>query len=217
VHEAQLTQVRLYQGRGEEVTGPPGSLGPPDPPGRAAAAGARTPVGRAALAAAYCWLGRRAEAAAVIEQEASRGFEEIGWDQARTTSLALYADAASQAGRPAAAEALYRLLEPWQDHVIWNGAVGYGFCRVYLGLLAATLGWEHQADEHLAIACEFHETKDMPLWAARSHLGWAESLLRRGETHRAGREAARALELAREHGYLAFEPRATAIAASGHD
>lgn len=204
VHGSQVTQIRIYQGRGDEVIRPLRQAITTNP---------RLPAGRAALAAGYCWLGRPAEAAAILDEAAKDGFDEMSWDQVRMVALALYADAASQAGVPHAAEMLYRLLEPWTDQVIWNGVVGYGLCRTYLGLLAATLGWDQRADEHLAIACEFHETKDMPLWAARSHLGWAENLARRGEAQRAHSEAARALELAAEHGYTAFEPRASAIVA----
>ena len=52
------------------------------------------------------------------------------------------------------------------------------------------------------------------LWEARSELGWAEALADRGELERAREHAARALELACEHGYGAFEPRAAAVLAA---
>ena len=55
----------------------------------------------------------------------------------------------------------------------------------------------------------------MPLWAARSHLGWAEALVTRGERARAQQEAACALELCRKHGYATFEARAAAILETG--
>ena len=80
---------------------------------------------------------------------------------------------------------------------------------------AITLGWEERADEHFALSCEFHGGKGMRLWAARAHLGWAEALAGRGETERAHAEAARALELSREHGYGAIEARALAIVETG--
>jgi hypothetical protein len=82
---------------------------------------------------------------------------------------------------------------------------------MYLGLLATCQGQHEQADEHLAFACEFHETNGMPIWVARGHLGWAEALAARGEKVSAGEHAARALELSREHGYGLFEPRAAAL------
>jgi hypothetical protein len=68
-----------------------------------------------------------------------------------------------------------------------------------------------RSDEHLAFACQFHEANDMPLWAARGHLGWAEALAARGDPATARDHAARALELSREHGYGLFEPRAAAL------
>ncbi len=90
-------------------------------------------------------------------------------------------------------------------------ATTYGHARTYLGLLAATLGRDEQADEHFARACEIQERDGMLVWAARAHLGWAEALAARGEAERAREQAARALELSREHGYGLFEPRAAAI------
>ena len=64
------------------------------------------------------------------------------------------------------------------------------------------------------LATSVHHEHGLRLWEARSELGWAEALAERGETERAREHAARALELAREHGYGAFEPRAAAILAS---
>jgi hypothetical protein len=87
--------------------------------------------------------------------------------------------------------------------------------RTYLGLLAATLGFDERADEHFSLACELQERKGMLLWAARARLGWAEALAGRGERERAGKEAARALELAREHGYGAIERRVSALVETG--
>jgi hypothetical protein len=51
------------------------------------------------------------------------------------------------------------------------------------------------------------------LWAAYAHLCWGEALANRGEATRSREEGARALELAREYGYGAFEDRAAALVA----
>jgi hypothetical protein len=83
--------------------------------------------------------------------------------------------------------------------------------RLWLGLLAAVSGEKERSDEHLAFASEFHEANDMPLWTARGHLGWAEALAARADAAGAREHATRALELAREHGYGVFEPRAAAL------
>ncbi|MGH2887729.1 MAG: hypothetical protein ACRDPA_34355 [Solirubrobacteraceae bacterium] len=54
----------------------------------------------------------------------------------------------------------------------------------------------------------------MPLWSARSHLGWAEALTARGDSSAAAEHAARALELARANGYGTIEGPAAAIVGS---
>jgi hypothetical protein len=69
---------------------------------------------------------------------------------------------------------------------------------------------EH-ADAQFAISCDFHREHGLRLWEARSELGWAEALADRGQPRPAREHATRALELSREHGYGAFEPRAAAI------
>jgi hypothetical protein len=130
----------------------------------------------------------------------------------RLTALALYADAASHGGGRNAAAVLYKLLEPWADEVVWNGASAYGHVSTYLALLAARVGWDERADEHFSLACDLQEQKGMLLWAARAHLGWAEALARRGRHEHARAEAAHALALAREHGYGAIELRAATLA-----
>jgi hypothetical protein len=53
--------------------------------------------------------------------------------------------------------------------------------------------------------------RDACAWTARGHLGWAEALSARGDAAGAREHATRALELAREHGFGVFEPRAAAL------
>jgi hypothetical protein len=81
-------------------------------------------------------------------------------------------------------------------------------------MLAATLGRHQHADADFGFACDFHHRHGLRVWEARSELGWAEALAERGELDRAREHASRALELSRDHGYGAFEPRAAAIMAS---
>jgi class 3 adenylate cyclase/tetratricopeptide (TPR) repeat protein len=206
IYGAQLAQIRPHQGRTgkmvqlveESMKAHPG-----------------IPAWRAGLAQIYCWVGRTAEAAAILEEAAADGFVHLPHDEERATALALYAEVASEVGARDAAAALYELIEPWADQILWNGGVTYGHVRTYLGLLAATLGLDERADEHFALACDIQEKKGMLLWAARARLGWAEALAERGERERAGAEAARALALAREHGYVAIERRAAALVETG--
>jgi tetratricopeptide (TPR) repeat protein len=202
VYGAQLLSVRVLQGRGGEVI---------TMLEEGVRANPLLPAWKAFLATALCWLGRRDDAAAIVTEAAVDGFQHIGFDNARTTALAMYADAAAQAGVVDAAAILYELIEPWADQIVWSGVGAAGHARTYLGLLAAALGWDERADTHFARAIEIQERDGIVLWAARARLGWAEALAARGETRRAREQAAHALELAREHGYGFIEPRAVTI------
>jgi tetratricopeptide (TPR) repeat protein len=197
-----MSTVRVLQGRVSE------------PDEQVVQANPLVPVWRAGLAWVLCWLGRRGEAAGIVAEAAADRFEHLGWDQTRKGALALYADAAAQAGVTDAAAILYGLVEPWADQVVLYPHSTYGHARTYMGLLAAALGRHELADEHFRFACEFQEQKGMLVWAARAHLGWAEALAARGETERAREQATRALELSRDHGYVLFEPRAAALVAT---
>ena len=205
IFSVQLLYVRFYQGRGQEAV--------PMLEQSTAAYPTITAL-RAALAALLGWLGRIDESAAMLEQAVSERFEHVSLVPERSTALAFYAEAAVQTADAAAAVILYELIEPWAEQTVYTGAAGNGHARMWLGLLAAVLGRHQQADEHLQFACEFQEANDMPLWAARAQLGWAESLAARGETDAAQEHAARALELSREHGYGLFEQPAETAPAS---
>jgi hypothetical protein len=202
VYSSEIVCTRSYQGRGHEII---------EMLRQGASAYAGVATFRSALAMVLCWLDLHDEARTILEQAARDRFEHIGATTSTLSTLALYADAAFQASDRRAAAILYERLEPYAEHVVWTASIGFGHVRMYLGLLAAALGEHQQADEHLQFACEFHEANDMPLWAARGRLGWAEALAARGDAAAARDHAARALELSQEHGYGAFEPRAAAL------
>jgi class 3 adenylate cyclase len=202
VYGAQIAYTRTYQGRGEEIIAmleQGVSLYP------------AIAAWRALLAQTLCWLDRRAEASVILEDAIADRFRHIPPEPAKLTALASYADAAVQTGAADPASILFGLIEPWADHIVWNSVIGYGHARMWLGLLAAVLGENDDADQLLAFACEFHESNGLSIWAARGHLGWAEALARRGDAADAREHAARALELSREHGYGLFVPRAKAL------
>jgi tetratricopeptide (TPR) repeat protein len=168
----------------------------------------------AALAYTCCLIDRRPEGAEIVARAAAHHFEGLRHDQNRMTGLALYADAAAQTGSVQAAATLHELIKPYADQFIWNGGVSFGHARTYSAMLAATLGRHEHANADFALACEFHHRHGLRVWEARSALGWAEALAERGDFDRAREHASRALELSRDHGYGAFEPRAAAIVAS---
>jgi class 3 adenylate cyclase len=202
-YAAALTQAGVYQGRGGEII---------EMVEQSVSAYPVIAAWRAGLASLLCWLDRRAEAAKILEQAASDRFDHIALNSATLSAHALYADAAVLTDSSGPASVLYELIEPWADQVVWNGLIGYGHARMWLGLLAACVGDHEQADQHLAFACDFQETNGLHLWAARAHLGWAEALAGRGgDAARAREHAARALELSEQHGYALFEERTAAL------
>jgi hypothetical protein len=103
-----------------------------------------------------------------------------------------------------------QLIEPWADQVVWNGVIGYGHARMWLGLLAACMGDHEQADRHLAFACDFQETNGLLLWAAPRPFGLGRGA-RRARRRCLLEHAARALELSKQHGYGLFEERTAAL------
>jgi class 3 adenylate cyclase len=202
VYGAQISFVRAHQGRGHEII---------EMLRQAASAYAGMPALRAALAANLCWLDLHDEARPILEQAATDRFEHLGSNSTTLFALADYADVAFRVSDARAAAILYERLEPFAEQVVWSGGAGLGHVRMSLGLLAAVLGERQRADEHLQFACEFHEAKGLPLWAARGQLGWAEALAARSDPARTLEHATRALELSRKHGYGLFELRAAAL------
>ena len=150
-------------------------------------------------------------AAELLRNAAASQLEAVGWDTLRLPTLAFYADAAARMRDRDAAAAIHELLQPWGEQFAWGGASGYGHVRLWLGVTAATLGHDGDADEHFAFACRFHEDRGINLWAARAHLGWAEALAVRGETARAREHASRAVELSRAYGYGLIEALASPL------
>jgi tetratricopeptide (TPR) repeat protein len=205
IYGAQLASLRTYQGRGEEILGmiEQSVANMPDFAGW-----------HAALAHVYGLLGRTDEAAAIVRDAAAKDFKHVASDQTATCAFAMYADAAACADLPDAAEKLYALIEPWSERFVWNGAVGFGHGRMWLGILACTLGHHQLADEHMAHACDVQERGGSVLWTTYAHLRWGEALAARGEAERAHEHARRAFALASDYGYGAFEGRAGALASS---
>jgi hypothetical protein len=204
IYGSQIAFIRSLQGRGQEII---------EMLRQSASAFAGVPSFHAGLALTLCSLDLHDEARAILERATSDRFEQYGASVTTLIALAQYADVASVISDARAAAILYEHLEPFADQIVWTGTQGYGHVRMYLGLLAAVLGDHERADEHLQFGCEFHEANDIPLWAARTHLGWAQALADRGDCPRVREHATQALELSQEHGYGAFESRATALLA----
>jgi AAA ATPase domain len=205
VYGGQLLFIRRAQGRSNELI---------ELQEKAVAEHRGFAIWEAGLAASLSLLDRVGEACSILDGAARDDFEHVGSFLTTLSTLVLYADAAAQTQHAKVAKALYARLEPFSEQTIWMAIMGYGHVRLWLGILAGLLEDHTRADEHLSFACQFHETNDMPLWAARGHLGWAEELAARGDADGAREHASRVLALSREHGYGAFEPRAAALLAA---
>jgi class 3 adenylate cyclase len=195
--------VRTYQGRGDEQLIALSR--------QAADAFPRMAVWSASTALYEAHFGSEDAARALLRDAVDSGLEQVGWDTLRLVTLAFYTEAASRLRALDAAALVHEQMTPWQDHFVWSGALGYGHVRLWLGVAAATLRWDDEADEHFAFACRFHDDNGLRLWSARSHLGWAEALAVRGERAEAQEHARRALELSREYGYGLIEALASPI------
>jgi DNA-binding SARP family transcriptional activator len=207
IYGEQRALVRAYQGRGDERL--------IELSRQAAVVHPKMTVWAASGAHYEAHFGRPEAAAALLQAAVESRLEAVGWDTLRLVTLAFYADAAARMRALDAAALLHELIAPWKDQFVWGGACGYGHARLWLGVLAATLGRDAEADEHFDFACRFHAEQQFTLWNARSHLGWSEALAARGEHHRAQEHASYASELARAHGYGLIEALAAPIASAG--
>jgi hypothetical protein len=115
-------------------------------------------------------------------------------------------EAKSRASRPSfGAELTVRSMHGVAQRPLSNGSIGLFEARFAGTSVVARRPRRVRSDEHLAFAREFHEANDVPSWAARCHLGWAEALAERGDVDGTLEHATRALELSRDHGYGAVE------------
>ncbi len=199
--------VRTYQGRGDEQLIALSR--------QAADVHPRMAIWSASTALYEAHFGSQEVARAILRDAVESGLERVGWDTLRLVTLAFYTEAASRLRARDAAALVHEQMAPWQDHFVWSGALGYGHVRLWLGVAAATLARDEEADKHFAFACRFHDDNGLRLWAARSHLGWAEALVARGERAQAQEHAQRALELSRTYGYGLIEALAAPIVGVG--
>ena len=147
IYGGTIALNRMVQGRGAEVIGLIERM-VTEYPG--------VPAWEAALGYTCCLIGRQPEGAEILARAAAQQFEHLPYDQNRMAGLALYADTAAQTRSVEAAAILYELIKPYADQFIWNGGVSLGHARMYLAMLASTLGRQEHADADFAFACEFH-------------------------------------------------------------
>ena len=105
---AQLTFIRINQGRGQEII---------TMIEQAVTANPGLTAWRAALASTLCWLGRHDEASSILDDAADNGFMDLPSTSQMALTLAYYAEAAVQTRRFGAAKALFERLEPFSEQI----------------------------------------------------------------------------------------------------
>lgn len=159
----QLVDIRLFQGRADEVV---------DLLGAASADNPHIPTYRAVLALCLAESGDHAGAAAALRSFGRSGFAEIPEDTNRLLGLAVLADVAATVGHEPSAQRLGELLEPHAHRqVVLNcfagGGAYWGPVATQLGRLAALTGDDEAAARHFAAARRSTAAFASPLAAAR--------------------------------------------------
>jgi DNA-binding SARP family transcriptional activator len=143
---------------------------------------------RATLALALVAADEREEAAAVVNElmvDPVRAFpQDVVWLAAHS----VLAEAVAAVGSADQAAEEYEVLEPYAGRVPCLFMVARPGVDLWLGALAARAGRRTDAQHHLSSAHRQHQELGAPVWAARTELEWARTLL-------ADREVARAREL----------------------
>jgi class 3 adenylate cyclase len=124
-------------------------------------------------------------------------FQRGRWDWMWAMTMFYWADACSRLGLADRAEELYQLFRPFSGQIAITGAYVAGSYDWALGTLARTLERHDESERHFAAAAEIEERLGAPLFLARTHAGWAQTVLARGRTEDLGR-AQRMLEQAEE-------------------
>jgi hypothetical protein len=204
IYAAQIVAIRYDQGRLGEFA---------DLFADVAARNEGLSTFQAALALMYCELDLPEDARRALASGADSDFANVPHDNLWLTTMAAYADACAQLGEVGAAAALYPQIEPYADRIATNGVNANGSMARLLGLLAATLGRNDEADRHFAAACATHERIGAPIFLARSRYEWAKALCaagRNGDAPRARDLLEQALQDATRYGCAVLRRRAEA-------
>ena len=107
--------------------------------------------------------------------------DDIADDGTLAFTMPLLCEVAAAVGDDSRCRGLLHQLEHWRGIHLASGPVYCGAADRLAALLHDRLGDPVVADALFAEAVEQHEALRSPLWAARTHLDWASSLLIRGE------------------------------------
>jgi len=167
---AQLYFLRREQGRLGELA---------DVVGRAA--GAHPIAGwHAAVAGIYWEAGQPDEARRTLESYMADEYGDLPFDQGWLLLSTLLAEVSAGLGHTESAAVLYGRLRPYEGQVAIRPPGGTGSVDRHLGQLATALGEFDDADRHFRRATAIYTKLGAPGWLARTRLGSADLLLRRG-------------------------------------
>jgi DNA-binding SARP family transcriptional activator len=181
---AQLYFLRREQGRLGEMVDLIGG----------ASVGHPIPGWRAALAAIYQEVGRLDEARRTLERYMAEEYGALAFDQGWLLLTTVLAHVSSGLDHAPSAAVLYGHLLPYRGQVAIRPPGGTGSVDRHLGRLAVTLGRFEDAARHFRRASAIYTRLGAQGWLARTQVGSARLLLRRG---RAG-DRRRAAELLAE-------------------
>jgi len=199
---AQIGPIRVMQGRAQEIVE------------RAAGFAARNPWFPAFLAQVYVDIDRHDEARSVLEPLVADAFASLSKYQVSwLLSMTSAAYAASGIGWTEAAEMLYQALCPFADQIPHVAVTTFG-CQVshYLGLLAASLGRDSEAELYFSQAAATHERIGAAWGLAMTRLAWGRFLAARGNPEDLPKSLVllrQSLNSARNQGYGLIERHAT--------
>jgi tetratricopeptide (TPR) repeat protein len=129
-------------------------------------------------------LGHREEAALAFEQAAVAGFAKLERNMMWLVALTVLADVCAFLGDAPRAAALEQLMRPYAGRIVLSGEAWncYGAADRSLGLLAATRRHWTEAETYFRQALERNTTLGSPPWVAQTQFGYAQMLLRRGQS-----------------------------------
>jgi predicted ATPase/DNA-binding SARP family transcriptional activator/class 3 adenylate cyclase len=203
-YATQLASIRSKQGRSAEVA---------DVVARAAADTPSLPALRSGVAGlSLLQSGEGPEA--LLAHDVATGFEGYPYDVTWLTTMSNCAATAVRLEHREAAQLLYNRLAPFADHLAFTIAADQGVVARRLGLLAALLGRDTDAEDNFRLALDLHERLEAPYWIARTQIDYADLLLRRnqrGDAKMARDLLSAAGDMAGTRGYAGLRRRLTAL------
>jgi len=174
---------------------------------------ADAPGWRCAAAFVLCEAGQRAQSRGILDSLARDEFVAVPRDLAWMLAMAYLAEVAAAVGDPGHADALYRLMVPYEGRNVglWDIASG-GAVAYFLGILAARAGDPDRAMRHLRDAIAFNDRTDQVPAALWSRLRLAEVVLANGDREAALGLATEVRTIAGQRGFTALEELAAGLA-----